>query len=164
MANTKYMTVGELRRELDRFGDDCPVAIGDAYIVDVGRRERPAVGVHPTLICRTDERSDSFKQVERWMVDYEHGEGEPQHTVLSWLDNEARGLPDVGEYLIRESDGLRVALVLLNKCGDWFRENNPGETLPFWAATNALIQEIAVRTGTDIQSVVNSMKATDAQG
>lgn len=46
---------------------------------------------------------------ERWMVDYEHGEGEPQHAVLSWLDDEAKDLPEVGTYLVRESDVLRAA-------------------------------------------------------
>jgi hypothetical protein len=38
------------------------------------------------------------------MVDYEHGEGEPQHAVLSWLGDEAKGLPEVGTYLVRAAD------------------------------------------------------------
>jgi hypothetical protein len=46
---------------------------------------------------------------ERWMVDYEHGEGEPQHAVLSWLDDEAKELPEVGTYLIREEDSPLAA-------------------------------------------------------
>lgn len=56
--------------------------------------------------------------VERWMVDYEHGEGGPQHTVLSWLDDEASELPEVGEYLIRESDARRFVLSRLSEPGE----------------------------------------------
>lgn len=42
--------------------------------------------------------------IETWMVDYEHGDDEPQHAVLSWLDNEAKDLPEVGTQLVRKSD------------------------------------------------------------
>lgn len=38
------------------------------------------------------------------MVDYEHEDGQPQHAVLSWLDDEATDLPEVGTYLVRLSD------------------------------------------------------------
>lgn len=42
--------------------------------------------------------------IETWMVDYEHGDGEPQHAVLSWLNDEAKDLPEVGTQLVRKSD------------------------------------------------------------
>jgi hypothetical protein len=43
--------------------------------------------------------------VERWMVDYEHGDGEPQHAVLSWSsDDPTTALPEVGTELVRRSD------------------------------------------------------------
>ena len=46
---------------------------------------------------------------ERWMVDYEHGEGEPQHAVLSWTsDDPTKALPEVGEVLVRLSDYERI--------------------------------------------------------
>lgn len=48
------------------------------------------------------------EDVERWMVDYEHGDGEPQHAVLSWLNDEAKALPEVGTYLVR-LDALETA-------------------------------------------------------
>jgi len=52
--------------------------------------------------------------VERWMVDYEHGDGDPQHAVLSWSSDEpANGLPEVGTVLMRVSDlpAIRAAVV-----------------------------------------------------
>src|SRR5512146_200941 len=45
------------------------------------------------------------QEVERWMVDYEHGDGEPQHAVLSWLSTDpTTALPEVGTELVRRSD------------------------------------------------------------
>jgi hypothetical protein len=35
---------------------------------------------------------DGGERPETWMVDYEHGDDEPQHAVLSWLDDEAKAL------------------------------------------------------------------------
>lgn len=49
-------------------------------------------------------REEPATRVETWMVDYEHEEGEPQHAVLSWLDDEATDLPEVGTQLVRKSD------------------------------------------------------------
>lgn len=51
-----------------------------------------------------------INKYERWMVDYEHGEDEPQHAVLSWVtpdDEPTKELPEVGTYLVREID-MRV--------------------------------------------------------
>lgn len=50
------------------------------------------------------EHEDAPPKLERWMVDYEHAEGESQHAVLSWLDGEASDLPDVGDVLVRLRD------------------------------------------------------------
>ena len=58
-------------------------------------------------VVRDTERGDGQRPtlpVETWMVDYEHGDGEPQHAVLSWLDDEAKDLPEVGTQLVRKSD------------------------------------------------------------
>lgn len=52
----------------------------------------------------TPEQPHEGAAVETWMVDYEHGDGEPQHAVLSWLDDEAKELPEVGTQLVRRSD------------------------------------------------------------
>jgi hypothetical protein len=51
------------------------------------------------------EPAEDGRDLERWMVDYEHGEGEPQHAVLSWVTPRdlTTKLPEVGEYLVRES-------------------------------------------------------------
>lgn len=43
-------------------------------------------------------------EIEKWMIDYEHAEGQPQHAVLSWIDREAKGLPAVGTELVRLAD------------------------------------------------------------
>lgn len=50
--------------------------------------------------------------METWMVDYENGDDEPQHAVLSWLDDEANELPEVGTQLVQleDADKLRQAL------------------------------------------------------
>ena len=67
--------------------------LGEAEALLLGEvEELPGDGQRPTL------------PVETWMVDYEHGDGEPQHAVLSWLDDEAKDLPEVGTQLVRKSD------------------------------------------------------------
>ena len=53
MSAAEGMTVREVIAELERFDLDAPVRVsllGDAYKVrDIGRRDRPATGVHPLL-------------------------------------------------------------------------------------------------------------------
>lgn len=63
----------------------------------------------------TDERDQ-----ERWMVDYEHEEGEPQHAVLSWVtpDDPTTRLPEVGEKAEAEREALKEALVLVAMAHD----------------------------------------------
>jgi hypothetical protein len=85
-----------------------------------GKRE-----THAEVDCMRDterehEPKEDGRDLERWMVDYEHEEGEPQHAVLSWVTprDPTTALPDVGEYLVREyravaaeqeRDNLRIA-------------------------------------------------------
>jgi len=61
-------------------------------------------GLEPAVRAAYLSVQEQPPTVETWMVDYEHGEGEPQHAVLSWLDDEAKELPEVGTQLVRKSD------------------------------------------------------------
>lgn len=52
--------------------------------------------------------NNTHDDLERWMVDYEHGDDEPQHAVLSWLSpGPTEGLPEVGTELVRLDDHRR---------------------------------------------------------
>jgi hypothetical protein len=58
--------------------------------------------------CSTQE-SGGEEEVERWTVDYENAEGEPQHAVLSWLSTDpTKELPEVGTELVRRDDLIRA--------------------------------------------------------
>lgn len=48
------------------------------------------------------------EDVERWIVEYENAEDEPQHAVLRWLNDEAKALPEAGTTLVR-ADALETA-------------------------------------------------------
>jgi Fe-S cluster biosynthesis and repair protein YggX len=70
--------------------------------------------------------------LERWSVDYENAEGEPQHTVLSWLSSDpTKELPEVGEELVRRTDCEAIEL-RLSDCACHNAKQGQGDCLHFY--------------------------------